>query len=72
MRAVRKISYLTDYHFFTLHPSLSPYGQTESRTDGGTNTLDARGLEELFFPLCCCVSFWFWWEIGVGFTYLCT
>ncbi len=26
-------------------------------TDGGTNTLAARGLEELFFQLCCCVSF---------------
>ena len=25
-----------------------------------------RGLEELFFQLCCCVSFWFWWEIGFG------
>jgi hypothetical protein len=29
----------------------------------------ARGLRQL----CCCVSFWFWWEIGFGFTYyLCT
>ena len=26
-------------------------------TDGGTNTLAARGLEEPFFQLCCCVSF---------------
>jgi hypothetical protein len=26
-------------------------------------TLAARGLEELFSQLCCCVSFWFWWEI---------
>ncbi len=27
-----------------------------------------------FFQLCCCVSFWFWQEIGFGFTYyyLCT
>jgi hypothetical protein len=25
--------------------------------DRGTNTLAARGLEELFFQLCCCVSF---------------
>jgi hypothetical protein len=23
------------------------------------DTLAARGLEELFFQLCCCVSFWF-------------
>ena len=26
-------------------------------TDGGMNTLTAHGLEELFFQLCCCVSF---------------
>jgi hypothetical protein len=26
-------------------------------TDRGTNTLTARGLEELFFQLCRCVSF---------------
>jgi hypothetical protein len=32
-------------------------------TDRETNTLAARGLEELFFQLCCCVSFWFWQEI---------
>ncbi len=33
----------------------------------------SRGLEELFFQLCCCVSFWFQREIGFGFTYyLCT
>ncbi len=41
-------------------------------TDRGTNTLASRGLEELFFQLCCCVSFWFWQEIGFGFTYLRT
>jgi hypothetical protein len=35
-----------------------------------TNTLALRGLEELFFQLCCCVSFWFWQEIEFGFTYL--
>ena len=33
-------------------------------TDRGTNTLAARGLEELFFQLWYCVSFWFWREIG--------
>jgi hypothetical protein len=36
----------------------------------GRRTLAARGLEELVFQLCCCVSFWFWWEIGFGFPYL--
>jgi hypothetical protein len=35
-------------------------------------TLAARGLEELFFLMWFCVSFWFWREIGFGFTYLCT
>ncbi len=35
--------------------------------DGETNTLAAQGLAELFFQLCCLVSFWFWQEIGFGF-----
>ncbi len=35
-------------------------------------TLAADGLEELFFQLCRWVSFWFWQEVGFGFTYLCT
>ncbi len=45
---------------------------TDRMTDRGTNTLASRGLEkpahalcgleEPFFQLCCCVSFWFWWE----------
>ncbi len=38
-------------------------------TDGGPNTLAARGLEEIFFQLCCCVSFLFWRETGFGFIY---
>ncbi len=43
--------------------------------DGQSNklhTLSARGLEKFFFQLWFCVSFWFWQEIGFGFTYLCT
>jgi hypothetical protein len=36
------------------------------------HTLASRGLEELFFQLWFCVSFWFWRETGFGFTYLCT
>ena len=46
-------------------------------TDGEMNTLAlrgleepahaSRGLEEPFFQLCCCVSFWFWREIGFVF-----
>ncbi len=52
---------------------------TDGRTDGETNTLAlrglekpahaSRGLEEPFFQLCCCVSYWFWREIGFGCTY---
>ena len=45
---------------------------TDRQNYGGTNTLALRGLEELFLQLCCCVSFWFWREIGFGVTYLCT
>ena len=30
------------------------------------NTLAAHGLEELFFQLWFCVSFWFWREKGFG------
>jgi hypothetical protein len=41
-------------------------------TDGETNTLAARGLEELFFPFVLLCQFLFWREIGFGFTYLST
>ncbi len=51
----------------------------DGQTDRESNTLDLRGLEESahalrgleepFFQLCCCVSFWFWREIGFGCTY---
>jgi hypothetical protein len=46
--------------------------QTDRQTDKQTETLAARGLEEIFFQLWFCVSFWSWLEIGFGFTYLCT
>ncbi len=52
---------------------------SDRMTDRETNTLASRGLkkpahasrglEEPFFQLCCCVSFWFWWEIGFRCTY---
>jgi hypothetical protein len=46
---------------------------TDRQNDGQRpNTLAARGLEVLFFQLCCCVNFLFWREIGFGFTYLRT
>jgi hypothetical protein len=44
-------------HSSTPYPSLSPYRQTDRITDRETNTLAACGLEELFFQLCHCVSF---------------
>ena len=34
--------------------------------DREINTLAAHGPEELFFQLCCCVSFWFWQEKSFG------
>jgi hypothetical protein len=55
--ADRKITVCSHKHSFTPYPSLSPYSQMDRITDRGTNTLAARGLEELFFQLCCCVSF---------------
>ncbi len=45
------------------------HGQKDGRTDREMNTLASRGLEEPFFQLCCCVSFWFWWEMAFGCTY---
>jgi hypothetical protein len=53
MHAKRKITIGSHKHSFTPYPSLSPYRQTDRITDGGTNTLTARGLEELFFQLWC-------------------
>ncbi len=38
--------------------------------DRETNTLATRGLEEPFFQLCCCVSFFVVAEIVLGDTYL--
>ncbi len=61
--AVKKMTNLSDYHSFTLHPSLS---LTDRITDEESNTLASHGLEELLFQLCCRVSFWFWREIGFG------
>jgi hypothetical protein len=40
--------------------SLSPYSRTELETEKHTCCAWAGGT---FFQLCCCVSFWFWWEI---------
>jgi hypothetical protein len=66
----------TLFYSTLLTPSLA---LTDGRTDRESNTLASRGLEEpahasrgleeSFFQLCCCVSFWFWREIGFGCTY---
>jgi hypothetical protein len=69
--AERQITNLSVKHSFTLYLSLSPYRQTESRTEKQIHSL-CVGWRIFFLQLCCCVSFWFWWEIGFGFTYLCT
>ncbi len=55
--AERKITACSHKYSFTPYPSLSPYRQTDCITDREMNTLTACGLEELFFQLCCCVSF---------------
>ncbi len=58
--AERKLIVCSPKHSFTQYPSLSTYRQTDRMSDRGPNTLAARGLEEPFFQLCCCVSvFWF-------------
>jgi hypothetical protein len=57
MYSERKITLCSHKHSFTPYPSLSPYSRMDRITDGETNTLTAHGLEELFFQLCCCVSF---------------
>ena len=69
MHAERKITVHSHKHSFTPYPSLSPYSWTDRMIDRGMNAFAARGLEELFFQLCCCVSFMFWREIGFGCTY---
>jgi hypothetical protein len=40
-------------------------------TDGETNTLAARGLEDFFPVVLLCQFFGSWQEMGFGVTYLC-
>ncbi len=52
--------------------SLDPYSQTDRQTDRQRNKYTRfawAGGTFFHFQLCCCVSFWFWREIGFGFTY---
>ncbi len=69
MYAERQITNLSDNALLLYIPLVA---LTDKQNDGEMNTLAARGLEELFFQLCCCVCFLFWREIGFGFTYLHT
>jgi hypothetical protein len=68
--------------FYSIPLLALTHRQTDRQTDRLTdreNTLALRGLEEPahalhgleepFFQLCCCVSFWFWREIIFGCTY---
>jgi hypothetical protein len=68
MHTERKITVLLRKHSFTPYFSLSPYSPTDRMTDGETNTLAARGLEELFSSCAVVSVFWFWGEIGFGVT----
>jgi hypothetical protein len=70
MHTERKITVCSCKHSFTPYPSLRPYSPTDRITDGETNTLAARGLEELFSVVLLCQFFGFWQEIGFGVTYL--
>jgi hypothetical protein len=67
----RVFIFQTEVSCFSVTPFYSTLlALTHRQNHRETNTLAARGLEELFFQLCCCVSFLFWREIGFGFTYL--
>ena len=70
MHADRIVTIHSHKHSFTPYPSLSPYLPTDGMTDGETNTLAARGLEELFFSCAIVSVFGFWQERGFGVTYL--
>ncbi len=64
----RKITNLSGKHSFTPYPFLSPHSPTDGMTDRETNTLAARGLEELFSGCAVVSVFQFWREIVVGVT----
>ncbi len=68
--AEMKITISSHKHSFTPYPSLSPYSQTDKITESEMNTLAARGLEELFFQVCRCVSFFVCRETVLGVTYV--
>ncbi len=69
---LKEITVCSHKHSFTPYPSLSPYRLTDGMTDRKTNTLAARGLEDLFPVVLLCQFFLFWREIGFGVTYLHT
>ncbi len=69
MHAERQITHLSLKHFFTLYPSLSPYSQTESQTEGRIHSLHV-GWRNFFFQLWFCVSFTVLAGNRFWFTYL--
>jgi hypothetical protein len=69
MHAERQITDLSVKHSFTLYPSISPYLQTESRTEERIHSLHVGW--RIFFPVVLlCQFLGFWREIGFGVTYL--
>ncbi len=59
MHTEKKITVHSHKHSFTPYPSLSPYSQTDGKTDVETNTHAARGLEELYSSCAAVSVFWF-------------
>jgi hypothetical protein len=59
MHTERKITVCSHKHSFTPYPSLSSYSPMDGMTEGGTNTLAAHGLEELFSSCAVLSVFWF-------------
>ncbi len=71
MHPDRKITIPSCKHSFTLYLSLSPYWWTDRQAEWWRNEYTCCAWAGgTFFQLCCCVSFWFWREIGFGVTYV--
>ncbi len=67
MHAVRKLPIFLMNTLLLHIPLLDlTHRQNYGRRNKYTRCASAGGA---FFQLCCCVSFWFWQEIGFGFIY---
>jgi hypothetical protein len=82
MHAERKITVCSHKHSFTAEKILPIFlintllfhipllALTDRQNDGQRNKCTRCACAGgTFFQLCCCVSFWFWREIGFGFIY---